>query len=50
MTIEKMIDEVIRKYGFEDEKTITFCYLCDDWKKGILSVDEIIQEYFETLK
>lgn len=50
MTIERMMDEVIRKYGFEDGRTITFCCLCDDWKKGVLSIDEIIQEYFETLK
>lgn len=29
-TFHEMIDEVIRKYGFENENTIAFCCACED--------------------
>lgn len=30
MTREQMMDKIIKKYGFEDERTIWFCNLCED--------------------
>lgn len=29
MTYDKMIDEVIKKYGHEAKETINFCLLCE---------------------
>ena len=30
MTREQMMDAIIKKYGFEDTRTIWFCNLCED--------------------
>ena len=30
MTREQMMDKIIKKYGFEDTRTIWFCNLCED--------------------
>lgn len=30
MTREQMMDKIIKKYGFEDARTIWFCNLCED--------------------
>lgn len=30
MTREQMMDNIIKKYGFEDERTVWFCNLCED--------------------
>ena len=32
MTREEMIDKVIKTRGMEDEKTIWFCELCEDFR------------------
>lgn len=29
ITVEKMVDRIIRKFGFEDEHTINFCRLAE---------------------
>lgn len=31
---EEMMDEIIRMFGFEDEKTIQFCQYCEQVEKG----------------
>ena len=31
MTREEMINKVIRKYGFENNTTITFCEIAEEW-------------------
>lgn len=31
MTREEMVNEVIRKYGFENNITITFCAIVEEW-------------------
>lgn len=42
MTKEEMMDNVIRKYGFESEEAILFCGACEDKKK-----DRIIGMLYE---
>ena len=32
MTREKMMDKIIKTRGMEDEKTIWFCGLCEDFR------------------
>lgn len=32
LTREQMMDEVIRKYGFENNTTITFCEIAETWE------------------
>ena len=34
MELEKMIDNVIRKYGFESDVTIGFCKMVEDYQKN----------------
>lgn len=43
MTREAMIDEVIKKWGFENEITITFCKIAEE-----LESDYAVQQMFET--
>lgn len=31
MTREEMIDKVIEKYGFENNTTLTFCEIAEEW-------------------
>ena len=31
MTREKMIDKVIEKYGFENNTTLIFCKIAEEW-------------------
>lgn len=31
MTREEMMNKVIRKYGFENNTTITFCEIAEEW-------------------
>lgn len=31
MTREEMIDKVIEKYGFENNITLTFCEIAEEW-------------------
>ena len=45
ITIERMIDEVILKFGHEDIRTLNFCWLCEDATSTI----EEIQEEFDWL-
>ena len=47
---EKMIDKMIKKYGFEAQETLTFCYLVEDFKKGILTKEDVKQEFKEILE
>lgn len=49
MTREQMMDKIIRKFGFEDKRTIWFCALCEDK----IAIKEAIENaYFalETMK
>ena len=31
MTREEMMDKVIEKYGFENNTTLTFCEIAEEW-------------------
>lgn len=49
MTIyDKMVDEVIKKYGFEAEETIKFCKLCE-LKNHIDDFDNFLKSFFNQL-
>lgn len=50
MTLEKMMDKVIAKFGFEARETLTFCYLCEDCEKGVLNHWDVVQEYNELMR
>lgn len=32
MTREEMMDKVIEKYGFENNTTLTFCKIAEEWE------------------
>ena len=46
--MNSMIDTVIKKYGFEDEKTIGFCRLVEEYEKS--GATHKRAEIFETFK
>ena len=48
-TSEKMLDEVIRRYGFEDERTIEFAEKVEMFDNFELSSFELIYFYQKTL-
>lgn len=49
---DKMIDTVIRRYGFENEKTIGFCSLVEEYQKSKkqYKLNEIMLVYSEIIK
>ena len=48
-TSEKMLDEVIRRYGFEDKRTIKFAEKVEKFDNFELSANELIYFYQKTL-
>lgn len=36
--LEKMMDDVVRKYGFESAATINFCKACENAEETILYI------------
>lgn len=36
--LEKMMDDIVRKYGFESSATINFCRVCEDIEKTMLYI------------
>lgn len=49
-TSEKMLDEVIRRYGFEDKRTIKFAEKVEKFDNFELSTSELIYFYQKTMK
>ena len=47
MTREQMMDNVIRKFGFEAKATIIFCRMCE---RGNLAHTQIKTRYNELMK
>lgn len=45
--MEKMMDGIIKLYGFENDNTITFCEMCES---GIFTEEEIKKEFEYLLK
>lgn len=43
--LERMMDEVIRKFGFEDIHTIIFCGLCERVDIPLNTIYETYDEY-----
>lgn len=46
MKFEKMMDEVIKMYGFEDFRTIEFCKLCEEAEKNDGYLDAYVEGFF----
>ena len=40
MTRDEMMDEVMRKYGFENDIALTFCRIAETWESD-LAVEEM---------
>ena len=36
--LEKMMDDIVRKYGFESSATIKFCEVCEDVEETMLYI------------
>ena len=49
-TSEKILDEVIRRYGFEDKRTIKFAEKVEKFDNFELSANELIYFYQKTMK
>lgn len=49
-TSEKMLDDVIRKYGFENKRTIKFAEKVEKFDNFELSANELIYFYQKTMK
>jgi hypothetical protein len=43
--MDKMIDEVIRKYGFEARQTIGFCKMMEEVERGNLAIERVKARY-----
>ena len=43
--LEKMMDDIIRKFGFEDIHTIMFCGMCERADVPLNSIYETYDEY-----
>jgi hypothetical protein len=50
MSIDTMIDNVIKRYGFYDEQTYVFCCLVCDYDKHMLTYDSIKAQYDYIMK
>ncbi len=45
MEMDRMIDDVIRKFGFEARQTIGFCGMVEECEKGNLEFDRVKARY-----
>jgi hypothetical protein len=43
--VEKMIDDIVRKFGFESEHAIGFCMAVEEFEKGHLTIGSISAQY-----
>ena len=46
---DEMIDKVIRKFGFEDNRTIVFASLCEEVEKGNDSIAITVKDFYKML-
>ena len=42
---EKMMDKIIKKYGFESELTILFCETIEDYFKGLEDLEVVKSDF-----
>lgn len=47
MLLEEMMDDVIKKYGFETKETIQFCHDCEVAKRKIATIIEKIEKEYQ---
>lgn len=48
--MERMMNEVIKRFGFEAEVTIQFCTFCEAFEKGLMTKERVIEEYENIMK
>lgn len=48
--MERMMNEIIKRFGFEAEVTIQFCTFCEAFEKGLMIKERVIEEYENILK
>jgi len=48
MFTEKM-NEVIKRFGFEDNRTIVFCTLCEEVEKGENTLILTVEDFYKIL-
>ena len=47
MLLEEMMDDIIKKYGFEAKETIQFCHDCEVAKRKIATIIEKIEKEYQ---
>lgn len=43
--LEELIDDVVRKYGFENAVTINFCQVCEDIENAKKEIEDAFYLY-----
>ena len=46
---DELMDKVIRKFGFEDNRTIVFCTLCEWAEKGDIIMIVTVKDFYKIL-
>ena len=44
-TGKELMDDVIKRFGFEDNRTVYFCIMVEGYWKGVLTFDFVVSEY-----
>lgn len=44
-TGKELMDDVIKRFGFEDNRTVYFCTMVEGYWKGVLTFDFVVNEY-----
>lgn len=42
---EKMMDDIIKKFGYEDNRTIAFCGMCENPEVSDFSINEVYEDF-----
>lgn len=42
---ERMMDDIIKKFGYEDNRTIAFCGMCENPEVSDFSIKEVYEDF-----
>lgn len=42
---ERMMDDMIKKFGYEDNRTIAFCGMCENPEVSDFSINEVYEDF-----
>ena len=42
---ESMMDDIIKKFGYEDNRTIAFCGMCENPEVSDFSINEVYEDF-----